>query len=500
MQSETANEPHIFLSTGVAGRRDVTYAGAAVFVSAALFLAAVPFASRPLAHVPAFIPAYESALILSDLITAVLLFGQFSILQSRSLFVLACGYLFTAFIAVAHELSFPGVFSPTGLLGAGPQTTVWLYSFWHGVFPISVILYALLKDNKYDVAFARAGELPQRGGVLIAAGVAAVLALACALTFVASAFEPSLPVLVRNNNAFAASFTIAISCFAVLCIVGLVLLWRSGPHSVLDLWLMVVMCAWLFDITLCGVFNTGRYDLGWYAGRVYGLLAASSLLAALLIETASHYVQLALLSTDLSNANRSLERMCREDGLTRLANRRRFDTYLAGQIAAANRHKRVLALVMCDVDCFKGFNDHYGHQEGDECLKQVAAALQSCCRRPTDLAARYGGEEFAIILPDTELIGAIQIAEAAREAVAQLRIAHAHSPAAAHVTISCGVALMSRSVEASAASLILEADQMLFQAKRHGRDCVIAAAAEQDANMLEFPNRIALRSRTAPGR
>jgi diguanylate cyclase (GGDEF)-like protein len=260
------------------------------------------------------------------------------------------------------------------------------------------------------------------------------------------------------------------------------------------------MCAWLFDITLCGVFNTGRFDLGWYAGRIYGLLAASTLLAALLIESASHYVRLVQLSTELSNANRTLERMCREDGLTRLANRRLFDTYLAGQVAAANRHKRALSLIMCDVDCFKGFNDHYGHQAGDECLKLVAEALQSSCRRPADLAARYGGEEFAIILPDTELIGAIQIAEAARDAVAQLRIPHAHSPAAAHVTVSCGVALVLRNVEATAETLIFEADQLLFQAKRHGRNCVIAAAAEQDANMLEFRNRNALRARTTPGR
>jgi diguanylate cyclase (GGDEF)-like protein len=258
------------------------------------------------------------------------------------------------------------------------------------------------------------------------------------------------------------------------------------------------MCAWLFDITLCGVFNTGRYDLGWYVGRIYGLLAASSLLAALLIESASHYVQLVQLSTQLHKSNKSLERMCREDGLTRLANRRLFDSYLAGQVATANRHKRALALVMCDVDCFKNFNDHYGHQAGDECLRQVAFALQSSCRRPADLAARYGGEEFAIILPDTGLIGAVQIAEAARDTVAQLRIAHAHSPAAPHVTISCGVALVLRNVEASAETLIFEADQMLFQAKRQGRNCVIAVTAEQDGNMLEFPNRNALRSRNTP--
>jgi diguanylate cyclase (GGDEF)-like protein len=97
---------------------------------------------------------------------------------------------------------------------------------------------------------------------------------------------------------------------------------------------------------------------------------------------------------------------------------------------------------MCDVDAFKAYNDHYGHQACDESLKQVAAALQSCCRRPADMVARYGGEEFAIILPDTELAAAARIAEAARSAVARLNIAHAHSPAASYVSISGGVAVL----------------------------------------------------------
>ena len=99
----------------------------------------MPFAQVQLPEIRAFIPTYESALVVCDLITAVLLFGQFKFLRSRALFVLGCGYLFTAFIAVVHALTFPEVFSPTGLLGAGAQNTAWLYMFWHGGFPIFVI-------------------------------------------------------------------------------------------------------------------------------------------------------------------------------------------------------------------------------------------------------------------------------------------------------------------------------------------------------------------------
>ena len=160
------------------------------------------------------------------------------------------------------------------------------------------------------------------------------------------------------------------------------------------------------------------------------------------------------------------------------ANRRFFDTYLAGQVAIAHRQKRTLALVMCDVDAFKAYNDHYGHQAGDESLKQVAAALQSCCRRPADMVARYGGEEFAIILPDTELAGAARIAEAARSAVARLNIAHAHSPAASFVSISGGVAALPGKGDLSPQQLIAAADQNLFEAKHSGRNRMVSVPAE----------------------
>jgi diguanylate cyclase (GGDEF)-like protein len=188
--------------------------------------------------------------------------------------------------------------------------------------------------------------------------------------------------------------------------------------------------------------------------------------------------QLAEVSAELTAANASLEQLSLHDGLTSLANRRYFDKYLADQIAIVRRHKRSLALVLCDVDAFKAYNDHYGHPAGDECLKQVAAAILSCCRRPADMAARYGGEEFAMILPDTELIGAARIAEAARDAVAQLRIPHERSPAAPYVTISGGVAVLLPNIDSTAQQLISAADESLFLAKRLGRNRMVSGQTE----------------------
>lgn len=479
MQNQLTYEPGAFVSSKPAGRREVRFALAAVLVSVAIFCVAAPFATMQLPQVPAFIPAYESALVISDLITAVLLFGQFNFLRSRALFVLAGGYLFTAFIAFSHVLSFPGVFSPTGLLGAGPQSTAWLFMFWHGGFPLFVIAYALLKDaGREATGTSGTSGLPRdRTGIAIPAGAAAVLAIVCGLTLVATANQDLLAVLILNGR-FTPANTVVVSILWMLSILALVVLWWRRPHPVLDLWLMVVMCAWLFDIALSAVFNATRYDLGWYAGRIYGLLAASFLLIILLIENGAHYVRLAHLSVELSAANKSLEQLSLQDGLTDLANRRYFDKYVADQIAVARRYKRSLALILCDVDAFKAYNDCYGHQAGDKCLKQIAAALRACCRRPADMVARYGGEEFAVILPDTALVGAARIAEAARDAVAQLRIPHAHSPAAAYVSISGGVAVLLRHSDMTAEQLITAADQTLYQAKHLGRNRMVCVQAE----------------------
>src|ERR1700742_4070258 len=145
--TKAVNDRNIFLSTLPAGGRDRTAASIVVGLSFVLFALAVPYAGIPLMPVPAFVASYQSALAINDIITAVLLFSQYSILRSRALLLLANGYLFTAAAAMVHALSFPGLFTPTGLFGAGSQTTVWLYMIWHGDFPLLVLGYAVLKHD-----------------------------------------------------------------------------------------------------------------------------------------------------------------------------------------------------------------------------------------------------------------------------------------------------------------------------------------------------------------
>jgi diguanylate cyclase (GGDEF)-like protein len=144
-------------------------------------------------------------------------------------------------------------------------------------------------------------------------------------------------------------------------------------------------------------------------------------------------------------------------------------------MAIAVRHDRPLALVLIDVDHFKSFNDQYGHQAGDDCLKRIAGALNSCGRRPGDLVARYGGEEFAILLPDTDRQGALARAEAARAAIGALMVPHSHCSTGRHVSISGGIAVRQPSSLMTSVQLIAAADVALYQAKANGRNQVASA-------------------------
>jgi diguanylate cyclase (GGDEF)-like protein len=160
------------------------------------------------------------------------------------------------------------------------------------------------------------------------------------------------------------------------------------------------------------------------------------------------------------------------DGLTGIANRRRFDDTMAREWRRCARSHQPLSLVILDVDHFKSYNDHYGHQAGDECLRLVAAVLADRVKRTGDLVARYGGEEFVCLLPETDNDGALQVAERLRGAVEDCAIPHDCSPVASHVTISLGVATVVPVVDESPDQLTQMADQLLYQAKRSGRNRV----------------------------
>jgi two-component system, sensor histidine kinase and response regulator len=146
-----------FLATEIATTQEKRLAGIAIAISLVGFAIGVPFVRLQLPAIPAFIPAYEAALWVTDTITAILLLSQFARLRSRALLVLAIGYLFDGLMVIPHAFSFPGVFSSTGLMGGGPQTTAWIYMFWHGGFPLFVLAFALLVRRPADALTGRLG-------------------------------------------------------------------------------------------------------------------------------------------------------------------------------------------------------------------------------------------------------------------------------------------------------------------------------------------------------
>ena len=174
----------------------------------------------------------------------------------------------------------------------------------------------------------------------------------------------------------------------------------------------------------------------------------------------------------LAEANRTLQKLSSLDGLTGIANRRSFDETLNKEWNRAMRSEKSIGLLMLDIDFFKLYNDHYGHQGGDDCLKKFAKGLDSTLHRESDFLARYGGEEFSAILPDTDLNGAFKVAEKMRLAIKDLRIEHAKSKVSDIVSVSIGVSAIIPLQGTDPKILIRAADQALYKAKEDGRDRV----------------------------
>lgn len=177
----------------------------------------------------------------------------------------------------------------------------------------------------------------------------------------------------------------------------------------------------------------------------------------------------------LHQVNRELAAIAYLDGLTQIANRRQFDERLLQEWRRLQREKSPLSIIMCDVDYFKQYNDAYGHGGGDDCLKEVAAAIEASARRAADLTARYGGEEFVALLPNTPLIGALEVAKLIQQRVKSLQIPHAKSVVSQYMTLSFGVSSIIPTDTTTPGELLLRADRALYQAKQAGRNQIVVS-------------------------
>jgi signal transduction histidine kinase len=259
--------------------------GVIIFLLVA-FLIIVPFASVPLARIDAFIPVLQTVLCAAELITAALLFAQYSIEPLHGALALACGYIFSGLFALLQTLAFPGAYAPAGLFG-DLSTAPYLFCLWHIAFPIGVIIYALSKDTAKAANVS--GSSP---AVVIRIAVACVVALTAGLTWAVTAGAGYLPSLFVNTTTQTPFVSYLTGSIWLLSAVALVLLY-ARKRTVLAVWLMVTVFATFPDLALSTLMTSVRFTLGWYVARSYALFASFTVLIALLTETTVLYARLA---------------------------------------------------------------------------------------------------------------------------------------------------------------------------------------------------------------
>jgi len=230
---------------------------------------------------------------------------------------------------------------------------------------------------------------------------------------------------------------------------------------------------WLGDHWIPIIFVTGKSDDEDYrkgieaGGDDYLIKPVSKMIIMAKIRAMERITEM---RDQLNHLNAELETLSQLDGLTQTLNRRAFTDQAEQQWLLAQRRQSTTSVLMIDVDYFKPYNDHYGHPAGDRVLQQISETIRQCLHRPYDLLGRYGGEEFIVLLPDTDLCGAVQVSESINQAIRALNIPHAHSATAPHLTVSIGGACCQQTAGYRLEDLIKAADRSLYRAKHNGRD------------------------------
>lgn len=415
-----------------------------------------PFAATPLTEVKAFLPMFAAFVMLTELLTAYLLMVQFSITQQFFLIPIAGAYAFVAVMVVIQLLTFPGVFAPQGVLNGNNQSAVWMWVFWHGIYAGLTGLSLILQR------FSIRTKISTTKGIWIFLTAPALAILLAILALKSDA----LPVLIVNGTYKTLSHSATGFIVWGISLIAVLLAVDSVRHrKAVGIFVLIAVFASLADVTLT-LIAAQRFSLGWYISRVLSIVSSLSVLIGLLLQVTRLYKSLAI-------ANIALIKTATSDGLTGIANRRKFDETAHQEWLRALRTNESLSVILIDIDHFKAYNDYFGHQQGDECLISIAITLAQHAKRPSDLCARYGGEEFAFILPNTTLEGAQAIAEQAREAVTGLSLPTKN--AGQIVTISAGYATWTPTSSVTSFTALLKlADDSLYQAKAQGRNRVIS--------------------------
>ena len=437
---------------------------------------------------PQFSTFYATSVFLLYAITSIVLFGHFRYRRRLSYAVLASAYLFKALVMVPFILTFPGGLIGDDPLVGGPQSSIWVWTFWHIAFPLFVGVAAHLHHRAGDATLPS-----QQLDTTRATAIVVAIALTALCLIAVTRFHDRLPAMIDvTRSAVTPTFYLMGALSALATALPALYCWREGRRhqTILHLWLALTLFASLADV-LISLVTTSRYSVGWYFGRVESMIAASALLILFLAETNRLHHRLAIAMSDLLDRNRQLAALLDEkealvaslrdseeqvrqlayfDPLTALPNRRLLLDRLTQALNHARRNRCSLAIMFTDLDHFKEINDTLGHDAGDKLLAQVAGRMTGCLRRG-DTASRSGGDEFIIVLPviahpeDAALVAG-KIIEALEPHV-ELGSGETHR---IKVSISIGIAIYPIDGTDDVRDLLQKADQAMYTAKAEGRN------------------------------
>ena len=435
----------------------------AVFTMVALLI--MPIANEPVAIMRGFVPALAAVVVLADLLTAYLLWGQARAGRDAAVAMLALTYGSAGLLMAASTWLFPGAFLVSPLRMG--NTSGWLWVFEHIVFAGGVLLYALYPHAaaQDDAGFLRSRRRMVVAAVILLSGVYALCE------------SHILVPIVGRGVRFQAPLWLTASALGLMIVATLCLAWRRRGRTVLDAWLLVAACAALFEAGLVRL-GDSRFCVAWYVAHFISLTGALAVLGACLFEINRLYgglvrnrERMSGVNAGLRAANNELAAIAVRDELTGLLNRRAIIARLAQALDDHRSQGLSFSVLMVDLDHFKAVNDQLGHLGGDQVLAQVAARLKDAIRS-SDAVGRYGGEEFLVFLQDTTAAQARTVASKLLRAIrAEPFVFQGH---AVPVTVSIGVATV-QTADRTLEELVGRADKALYTAKREGRDRQVAS-------------------------
>lgn len=467
-----------------AGPAHVRWSLIASLVIVAISCIIFVFGDIQLAEFPQFTTFHASFVFIGDAIVGFLLLGQFFYSRLPSYLILSGAYLFCSLTTITFLLTFPGAMLAKGGIVGGTQSAIWVWHFWHTLFPVIILLALLVQTRFTEYRVTRAWITPAITGMLVA-----VVLLAAAVTVAVTVYHDSLPVLItRQQNPLTGAFYIAGGTAAVVTLIALLFSLRLGRRRViLYLWLTVVLAAYLADI-IASLGAHDRFTVGWYGGRIEAMIAATVLLPVFVGEITLLYRQIATIMEKLVSANSDLQilvwekeqvmaklekreaeirQMAYHDHLTTLPNRRLLMDRLQQALAQAKRFKRPLAVMFLDLDRLKEINDSFGHDVGDEALRKIADKFKRCIREG-DTISRIGGDEFIIVMPELRYPqDAALVAERILAALSDPTHCLGHDLL---ISTSIGIAVCSPDCRCDMKTLINDADAAMYHAKLKGRN------------------------------